>query len=124
MKTHPTASLGERRLGRGALTRLLAPVTAWFVAAAACAALAVIVLGRPEMASVAGTSLPANARAAQVERTFAHMTPFAVQPHMGESGGKDATCSIFSDGDLDTGNRVTWAVTLCTVHRVSGSTPD
>jgi hypothetical protein len=46
------------------------------------------------------------------------MKPFAVQPHMGESRGKDATCSIYSDGDLDTGARVTWAVTLCTVHRV------
>ena len=37
---------------------------------------------------------------------------------MGASEGKDATCSIYSDGDLDTGARVTWAVTLCTVHAI------
>jgi hypothetical protein len=106
---------------------VLAPVTPWLVAAGACAALAVVVLGRPGIPpAAAGSSvaLPAHARAVQVEHAFARMAPFSVQPHMGESNGKDANCSIYSDGDLDTGARVTWAVTLCTVHVVGKRTPN
>jgi hypothetical protein len=40
---------------------------------------------------------------------------------MGASEGKAADCSIYSDGDLDNGVDVTWAVTLCVVHRLGSA---
>ena len=71
-----------------------------------------------------GSTLPANAgvktstpSASAVASVFEGLTPYAVQRDMGASGGKAADCSIYSDGDLDSGARVTWAVTLCVVHR-------
>lgn len=91
--------------------------TAWLVATAACVALMLVVLGRSTTSEVSHPpQLAARAPASDVERAFSGITPFTVQPHMGASGGKDATCSFYSDGNLDTGARVTWAVTLCTIH--------
>jgi hypothetical protein len=96
---------------------LLGAPTAWLVALAACVALVLLALARPTPSTASDPPLLADrAPASDVERAFSGMTPFSVQPHMGASSGKDATCSIYSDGNLDTGVRVTWAVTLCTVH--------
>jgi hypothetical protein len=65
--------------------------------------------------------LPDKAAASAVARVFRRMKPFTVQPHMGASNGKEATCSIYSDGNLNSGARVTWAVTLCLVERIGGA---
>jgi len=118
--------LPQRRLG------LLRPaiVVPWLVAAAALAALAVVVAGglldaRPPARAAAaapparGVVLPPGAGAAAVSRAFGKMTPYQVQKDMGPSGGKAADCSIYSDGDLDDGANVTWAVTLCVVHPIA-----
>jgi hypothetical protein len=97
--------------------------TAWLVATAVCAALTFVLLVGP--ATWQGSHQPLlreRAPGSEVERAFSRMTPFSVQRNMGASGGKDATCSIYSDGDLDTGEHVTWAVTLCRVY-VIGAGP-
>ena len=92
---------------------------AWLVATTACVALAVVAVALPATSDGPEAPLLApRAPASEVERAFSAIAPFSVQPNMGASGGKDATCSIYSDGDLDTGARVTWAVTLCTVHAI------
>ena len=96
---------------------VLGAPTAWLVATAACVALGLVLVVRPATrGEPAEALLPARAPAAEVEHAFSGMKPFAVQRNMGASAGKDATCSIYSDGNLDTGAKVTWAVTLCTVH--------
>jgi hypothetical protein len=125
-----TAAQAAIRLGRGAPRLVLGPLTGWLLAVAACSALAVVLLAglgseTPPVVTApppaADVTLPAHAKATQVEHAFGRMKPFAVQASAGESRGKDATCSVFSDGNLDTGARVTWAVTLCTVHRVGAA---
>ena len=97
---------------------VLGAPTAWLVATAACVALGLVLVVRPatQEHGAAEALLPARAPAADVEHAFSGMKPFTVQRNMGASAGKDATCSIYSDGNLDTGAKVTWAVTLCTVH--------
>jgi hypothetical protein len=113
----PAGGALPRWLRERTLTVALGAPTAWLVATAACVALAFVVLGRSTTSDVSQPSpIAARAPASDVERAFSGMTPFSVQPHMGASSGKDATCSFYSDGNLDTGARVTWAVTLCTVH--------
>jgi hypothetical protein len=100
--------------------RALAP---WLVAVAAVTALAVVLAGAPpgggrtgEPAATAAASLPLHPGANAVAGIFGKLTPYSVQRDMGASGGKAADCSIYSDGDLDSGADVTWAVTLCVVH--------
>jgi hypothetical protein len=105
---------------------LVGATTAWLVAVVACVALAVVALARPvasEPRKPASPVLPARAPASDVEHAFSGITPFTVQRNMGASDGKDATCSIYSDGNLDTGARVTWAVTLCTIHAIGTTSP-
>jgi hypothetical protein len=121
---HPVVKGWRRPLRRPTVATVLGAPTAWLVATAACVALALVALARPAtpVRPDAEPLLPARAPASQVERAFSGMTPFSVQRNMGASGGKDATCSIFSDGDLDSGARVTWAVTLCTVHAIGSGT--
>jgi hypothetical protein len=105
---------------------LLGAPTAWLVAMAACVALVLVALARPatpERVEPAARVLGQRAPASEIEHAFSGITPFTVQRNMGASGGKDATCSIYSDGNLDTGARVTWAVTLCTIHAVGTTTP-
>ena len=104
--------------------RGLAP---WLVAVAAVTALAVVLAGAPAAGGGTGPSaaapsalLPVRPGATAVESIFGNLTPYSVQRDMGASGGKAADCSIYSDGNLDSGANVTWAVTLCVVHR-SGS---
>jgi hypothetical protein len=111
----------------GAWRRLLlgAP-TAWLVAMGACVALVLVALARPATPArvePASPVLAQRAPASEIEHAFSGITPFAVQQNMGASGGKDATCSIYSDGNLDTGARVTWAVTLCTIHAIGATSP-
>ncbi len=107
-----------------------AVVVPWLVAAAAVAALAVVVAsglldaGQPARAAAPvqparSVVLPRGAGAAAVSRAFGRMTPYQVQKDMGPSGGKAADCSIYSDGNLDDGADVTWAVTLCVVHPIA-----
>ena len=102
-------------------TDLLRGLAPWLVAVAALAALAVVLLtappGRGAAAPASAAALPEHPRASAVASVFEGLTPYAVQRDMGASGGKAADCSIYSDGDLDSGARVTWAVTLCVVHR-------
>lgn len=112
-QTHALPAVGWRRLVLGA-------PTAWLVATAACVALALVILARPLSDGPNGPPLSRSAPASEVERAFSGITPFTVQRNMGASDGKDATCSIYSDGNLDTGVQVTWAVTLCTVHAIGG----
>jgi hypothetical protein len=105
---------------------LLGAPTAWLVAMAACVALLLVAMTRPagpERPDPTTPLLAKRAPASEVERAFSGITPFSVQKNMGASGGKDATCSIYSDGNLDTGTRVTWAVTLCTIHAVGSTSP-
>ena len=105
---------------------LLGAPAAWLVALAACVALALVALARPvasEAPAPAAPVLAARAPASDVEHAFSGITPFTVQRNMGASDGKDATCSIYSDGNLDTGARVSWAVTLCTVHAIGTTSP-
>ena len=92
-----------------ALQAVLSTLSSWLLGL-----VVLLRLGAPDAADV--PLLPARAPASEVEHAFSGMKPFTVQRNMGPSAGKDATCSIYSDGDLDTGARVTWAVTLCTVH--------
>jgi hypothetical protein len=114
--------VGQPALGAWRRTLLGAP-TAWLVAMAACIALLFVALSRPATpeAPEALPLLAARAPASEVERAFSGIKPFSVQRNMGASAGKDATCSIYSDGNLDTGAQVTWAVTLCTVHAIGAS---
>jgi hypothetical protein len=105
---------------------LLGAPTAWLVAMAACIALVLVALARPatpERVEPASRVLGQRAPASEIEHAFSGITPFTVQRNMGASGGKDATCSIYSDGNLDTGARVTWAVTLCTIHAIGSTSP-
>jgi membrane protein implicated in regulation of membrane protease activity len=105
---------------------LLGAPTAWLVAMAACVALVLVALARPatpERVEPASRVLGQRAPASEIEHAFSGITPFTVQRNMGASGGKDATCSIYSDGNLDTGARVTWAVTLCTIHAIGSTSP-
>jgi hypothetical protein len=94
----------------GMTVALLVATTAWAVS---------LRLARP-----AGP-LGSKPTAAEVVGAFGSISPYQVQRDMGAAGGKDADCSIYTDGDLDARtavNGVTWAVTLCVVHRV-GSAP-
>jgi hypothetical protein len=109
-----------RRAHRIARLGTIAP---WLVAVASCCALLILLLapleGRPARRTSPAAprlTLPAQAGAGAVESMFRRMTPYAVQKDMGASKGKAADCSIYSDGDLDNGVDVTWAVTLCVVH--------
>jgi hypothetical protein len=111
--TNALPAVGWRRLVLGA-------PAAWLVATAACFALALVILARPLSDGPSRPQLSRSAPASEIERTFSGIAPFTVQRNMGASDGKDATCSIYSDGNLDTGVRVTWAVTLCTVHAIGG----
>ncbi|MGH2997599.1 MAG: hypothetical protein ACRDN6_15185 [Gaiellaceae bacterium] len=96
----------------------------WLVAVAACTALVVVLAGArvgrshpaPTATPVPLAALPVLAKAGAVENVFRQMKPYAVQRGVGPSGAKAADCSIYSDGDLDNGANVTWAVTLCVVH--------
>jgi len=119
-----SAAQAARRLGRSAPAKVVGPLPGWLAAAAALGALVVVFAGGRSAADTQAVTPPplsAHPRAAEVAGVFSGLTPFQVQESAGESRGKDATCSIFSDGNLDTGARVTWAVTLCTVHRVGAA---
>jgi hypothetical protein len=122
--TRHALQVGSPAVGAWRRTLLGAP-TAWLVAVAACVALALVALVRPAASErpdpPAEPLIAQRAPASEVERAFSGMKPFTVQRNMGASSGKDATCSIYSDGNLDTGVRVTWAVTLCTVHAIGAS---
>lgn len=113
-----SAAQAARRLAPGFV---LGPLPGWLVAAAAFTALTVVIaVGRPappSPAPVPPAPLSAHPQAAEVEGVFSGLEPFVIQASAGESRGRDATCSIYSDGNLDTGAHVSWAVTLCTVHR-------
>ena len=132
------AGSGANGLPSGLATGLatgLGRLVPWLIATGAVTALVVVLLAavhpasdtsptQQAQAAVAQRSLTATAGPAAVKRVFGGIKPYTVQPHMGSSNGKDATCSIYSDGNLDTGARVTWAVTLCVVNRIGGRPAD
>jgi hypothetical protein len=123
--TQHTLRVG-RATGRAWRRVLLGAPTAWLIALAACVALALVAIARPaapEAREPAPPVLAQRSAASDVEQAFSGIRPFTVQRNMGASDGKDATCSIYSDGNLDTGARVTWAVTLCTVHAIGTTSP-